>query len=243
MKTILISFLSILLLCVTANAAIVVEEDFTHADGALVGQTPSPGPGGAWAAHSGAGNKAIQVASGEISLDQSTGSGEDVNTAFTAIGAGGTIYGGFDVRLASGQTVNPDASGLYFAHFKDSGTFLFRGRVFITAPASGGDFGVGLDADGSAPSAIWATDLSFNTTYRIIVSYDFDTGNSQLWIDAAMAGDTSITDNAGTASTAIEAFAFRQAADYTGSQVIDNLIVSDTFPEAVPVELMSFEIE
>lgn len=242
MKTILISFVSILLLCVTANAAIVVEEDFTHADGALVGQTPSPGPGGAWAAHSGAGNKAIQVASGEISLDQSTGSGEDVNTGFTAIGAGDILYAGFDVRLPSGQTVNPDASGLYFAHFLIP-TSTFRGRVFITAPAGGGDFGIGLDANGSTPSVIWATDLSFDTTYRIIVSYDFDSGDSELWIDATMAGDTSITDAAGTASTAIEGFAFRQSNDYTGSQVIDNLIVSDTFPEAVPVELMSFSVE
>ena len=145
------------------------------------------------------------------------------------------------MTLPSGQTVNPDANGLYFAHFR-AGT-LFRGRVFVVAPSGGGDFGIALDANGSTPSVTWATDLSFDTTYRIIVSYDFDTGDSQLWIDATMAGDTSISDNAGTASTAIDSFAFRQSSDYTGSQVIDNLIVSDTFPEAVPVELMRFEIE
>jgi hypothetical protein len=241
MKTALLFLMSSWLLGAAANAAIVVDEEFTHANGNLVGQTPSPGPGGAWAAHSGAGNKAIQVLSGEISLTQSTGSGEDVNSSFTAIGAGDILYAGFDVRLPSGQTVNPDANGLYFAHFRTGTTF--RGRVFITAPSGGGDFGIGLDADGTAPSVVWATDLSFNTTYRIIVSYDFDSGNSQLWIDAATSGDTSISDNLGTASSAIDSFAFRQSDDYTGSQVIDNLIVSDTFPEAVPVELMSFSVE
>ncbi|MEE8525703.1 MAG: hypothetical protein V3T72_17335 [Thermoanaerobaculia bacterium] len=241
MKTTLISFVSILLLSLAANAAIVVDEEFTHADGNLVGQTPTPGPGGTWAAHSGAGNKAIQVASGEISLDQSSGSGEDVNTGFTAIGSGDTIYAGFDVRLPSGQTVDVDADGLYFAHFKDSG-FVFRGRVFVTETVTG-DFRIGLDADDSTVAVTWATDLSFDTTYRVIVSYDFDTGNCELWIDATMAGDTSIVHTVGTASTAIEAFSFRQSNDYTGSQVIDDLIVSDTFPEAVPVELMSFSVE
>ena len=78
MKTILISLLSTFLLSQAAIAAIIVDEEFTHADGDLVGETPTPGPGAAWAAHSGAGNKAIQVSSGTISLDQSAGSGEDV---------------------------------------------------------------------------------------------------------------------------------------------------------------------
>lgn len=215
------------LLVSTASAVSLVNESFSYADGNLVGQ-------GGWTAHSGAGNKAIQVSGGAISLDQSSGSGEDVNTAFAAIGAGEIIYAGFDFTLASGQTVDPDANGLYFAHFKDSG-FGFRARVFVTVAGSGGDFSVGLDGDGSAPSVTWASDLSFDTTYRAVVSYDFDTGNTQLWIDATAEGDTNISDNAGSANTAIEAFAFRQASDYTGSQLIDNLLVATTFSEAAVV--------
>ena len=242
MRYFLTGFALALLFGQAAVAAILVDEEFTHADGGLTGQTPTPGPGGAWASHSGGTNKAIQVTSGEISLTQSGGSGQDVNTDFTAIGTGETLYAGFDVRLPSGQTVDPDVNGLYFAHFLD-GTTVFRSRVFVTAPAGGGDFGIGLDNNSAAPSVFWATDLSFDTTYRIIVSYDFDSGDSELWIDAATAADTSIVDNSGVASTAIDAFAFRQTDDYTGSQVIDNLIVSDSFPEAVPVELMSFSIE
>lgn len=211
----------------SAPAVLLVNETFTYPDGNLVGQ-------GGWTAHSGAGNKPIQVSSGAISLDQSSGSGEDVNTPFAAIGAGDVIYAGFDLTLASGQTVDPDANGLYFAHFKDA-AFGFRARVFATAPTGAGDFGIALDGDGSTPSATWGMDLSFDTTYRAVVSYDFDTGNTKLWLNAASEGDTSISDNAGTASTAVESFAFRQSNDYTGSQTIDNLRVATTFSEAALV--------
>jgi len=219
-------------------AQVVVNEPFSHPDGNLVGQTPVTG--GTWAAHSGGGNKAIQVASGQISLDQSSGSGEDVNTGFTAIGAGETLFASFDLTLPSGQTVNPDANGNYFAHFM-TGT-SFRGRVFVVAPSGGGDFGIALDANGSTPSVTWATDLSFDTTYNIVVSYDYNTGDSQLWVDPVNMMSTSISDTGGTASTAIDGFAFRQSNDYTGTQVIDNLLVGKSFSD-VPVELMAFQVD
>jgi hypothetical protein len=231
----------VLLTCSAASATIVVNETFEHSDGALVGQTPTPGPGDQWAAHSGAGNRPVMVTSGQITLAQASGSGEDVNSGFAAMGPADTLYAGFDVMLPSGQTVNPDASGLYFAHFRTGTTF--RGRVFIVTPSAGGDFGIALDGDGSSPSVTWPSDLTFDTTYRIIVSYDYDTGNCQLWIDAADISDPSITDSAGTSGTAVSSFAFRQSDDYTGTQVIDNLIVADEFSESVPVELMAFTVE
>jgi len=235
------SLLILTLLSQPAIAAIVVDEEFTHSDGGLVGQTPTPGPGAAWAAHSGAGNKAIQVTGGEISLEQSTGSGEDVNTGFTAIGAGDELYAGFDVRLPSGQTVDPDVNGLYFAHFREG--FNFRCRVFVVTPTGGGDFAVGLDADDQTVAVVWSPELSFDTTYRIITSYDFDTGNCVMWIDSTMDTDSSIVHTDGTSGTTVDTYVFRQSNDYTGSQVIDNLVVSDTFPEAVPVELLSFSVD
>ncbi|GJM10189.1 MAG: hypothetical protein DHS20C11_24650 [Lysobacteraceae bacterium] len=233
--------LTFLLASTSSFATVLVDEDFSHADGALVGQ--SPATGGTWTAHSGAGNKPVQVASGQISLDQSSGSGEDINTSFMAMGSGDRIFAGFDLTLPSGQTVNPDANGLYFAHFKDGGTSNFRARVFITAPSGGGDFGIGLDGNGSTPSVVWAGDLAFDTTYKVVVSYDYDSGDTELWVDPVDEMSTSITDMAGTASTAIEAFALRQSNDYTGSQVIDNLSISDVFSESLPVELMQFGVE
>lgn len=242
MKSVPVVFGVVMALCAApVFSTVLVDEQFSHMDGPLVGLTPQPGPGGAWAAHSGAGNKPIQVSAGSISLDQSGGSGEDVNTTFAPMAAGDKLYAGFDVMLPSGQTVNPDADGLYFAHFRVSTTF--RARVFIVAPSAGGDFGIAFDADSSSPTVMWPVDLSFDTVYRIIVSYDFDTGDSQLWIDAAVESDLSVSDNAGSSGATIESFAFRQSTDYTGSQVIDNLLVSDVFDESVPVELMSFSVE
>lgn len=230
------------LVAAPAFSAVLVDEQFAHFDGPLVGLTPQPGPGGVWGAHSGAGNKPVQVSLGTISLEQSGGSGEDVNTTFAAMAAGDKLYAGFDVMLPSGQTVNPDASGLYFAHFR-LGTSSFQARVFVVSPAAAGDYGIALDGSTSTPSNIWPADLDFDTWYRVIVSYEFDTGYTQLWLDATAETDPFLQDLTGTTLQTIDSFGFRQSADYTGGMVIDNLLVSDTFDESVPVELMSFSVE
>ena len=211
-----------------ASADIFVNETFSHADGNLVGRTPTPGPGNAWAAHSGAGNKPIQVSSGEILLEQSAGSGEDANSGFTAIGATDTIYARFDFRLPSGQTVDPDGSGLYFAHFGG-----FRGRTGVLSAAGGGDFAFAINADNSdlGAGSSWASDLSFDTSYRTIISYNAATGESRLWLDPTSESSDFVSDF-GATGTQVSDFSFRQSNDYTGSQVIDNLVVASTFQEA-----------
>ncbi len=243
MKSVPVVFGVVVALCAApVFSTVLVDEQFSHMDGPLVGLTPQPGPGGAWAAHSGAGNKPIQVSTGSISLDQSGGSGEDVKTTFAPMAAGDKLYAGFDVMLPSGQTVNPDANGLYFAHFA-LGTSSFQARIFVVAPSASGDFGIALDGSTSTPSNTWPVDLDFDTTYRVIVSYEFDTGITRLWLDATAETDPYLEDLTGTTLQAIDSFAFRQTNDYTGSQVIDNLLVSDVFDESVPVELMSFSVE
>lgn len=232
-------FLALLVFAFTAYSANAVHADIVAADsfptdGALVGQIPSPGPGLAWASHSGAGNKPIMVTGGGVVLDQSTGSGEDVNTRFAAFGATDTIYARFDFSLASGLgAVNPDANGLYFAHFKDA-TFGFRGRTGVLSPAAAGDFVLGINADSSnlGAGAQWASDLSFDTVYRTVISYNAATGESRLWLDPTDVNSTNIGHTA-TAGTLIESFAFRQSNDFTGSQLIDNLVVATNFDQAL----------
>lgn len=218
-----------------ANATILVNEDFGHSDGALVGQTPTPGPGGTWAAFSGAGNKPIQVSSGTISLEQSSGSGEDVATSYTAQSATATTYARFDFSLPSGQTVDPDGSGLYFALFKDDGTSTFRGRTGVLSPAAGGDFQLAINADSSdlGSGAQWASDLSFDTTYTTVISWNAATGESKLWLDPVNEASTSISHTGSNTGTLLSTFAFRQSNDYTGSQIIDNLCVATSFDQAL----------
>ena len=214
-----------------AEAAIEVSDDFSN-NGALVGSTPDVG--GIWGAHSGAGNKPIQVSGEAAVLVQSSGSGEDVNSEFAngAIGAGDTIYAGFDVSVSGSGAIDD----LYFAHFKDSG-FSFNSRVWVTDHV-GGDYTLALSGDSSISDgdgeSVWASALSFDTVYRVIISYDFDSGEKSLWIDATSAGDTSITATDATFSDEMIAFALRQNTGGNTTQTIDNLIVADSFAAVVP---------
>ncbi len=217
------------------QAALLVYEDFSHPDGNLVGQTPTPGPGATWAAHSSGGTNPIQVTSGAAVLQQASGGREDANTGFAPRSATDTTYMRFDFSLPSGQTVNPDENGLYFTHLKDSGT-AFRARIGVLSPTDGGDYKLAINASGSmlVDGTLWPTELSFDTTYTAVASYNAATGESKLWLDPVDESSTNVSNSAGGATgTLIEAFALRQSNDYTGSQVIDNVCVASSFSEAL----------
>jgi hypothetical protein len=224
-----------MLAAATTNAALLVHEDFSHPDGDLVGQTPTPGPGATWAAHSSGGTNPIQVTSGAAVLQQASGGREDANTSFATRSDTDTTYMRFDFSLPSGQTVDPDENGLYFAHLKDSGT-AFRARVGVLSPTDGGDYKFAINASGSmlVDGTLWPSELSFDTTYTLVASYNAATGESKLWIDPVNESSSSVSNSAGGATgTLIEAFALRQSNDYTGSQIIDNLCVATSFNEAL----------
>ncbi|MCB0034755.1 MAG: hypothetical protein KDE51_12070 [Anaerolineales bacterium] len=208
-------------------------EDFVYTNGPLVGQ-------GGWAAHSGAGNKAIQVSSETITLNQGSGSGEDVNLTFPATTASDTTYYGLDLTLPSGQTTNP-ANGLYFIHFNSVNNH--RARVFVVAPTGGGDFGLAISADSSTPSATWASDLDFDTTYRIVASYNAATGESKLWVDPVNEASLHVS-HTGTAGTTFDSLSLRQSTEYTGNQILDNIKVGTTFDDVpTKVGLQSVQTE
>ncbi len=202
-------------------ATLIYNETFTYPNGNLVGND-------SWAAHSGAGSVPVQVSSNAIILSQGSGSREDVNKPFTAIGAGTKIYAAFDISIA-----NNTASD-YFASFLQ-GTSTFRSRIYTVAPTAGGDYTVGIGwASGAALNATWAADLSFGSTYRIVTSYDFDSGNQQIWVSPSLESDTNLSGSSGSVSgLAVAAFAFRQGTATTSTQTIDNLCVGTTFSDAL----------
>jgi hypothetical protein len=201
------------------NASIFYTDTFSYPDGVLT-TVASP----LWVGHSGTGTF-IPVAAGQISLAQGSGSRQDVNRATgSTIGAGQTWYAGFDVAVSGGSAT------AYFAHFI-SGTSVFGDRLFVTPTT--GDFTFGISQAGGAPDVSWGTALSFGTTYRVVLSYDFDTGANKLWVNPTVSGDTSITWS-GVASTAFTGFAFRQGSG-DSVQVIDNLVVGTTFNDVVVV--------
>ncbi len=228
----------------SSMSAILVEERFSHPDGNLVGQTPTPGPGNPWTSHDDLGGTPIQVTNGMAVLSQGTGSGgrEDVNVGFPAQTATDITFARFDFMLPSGQDLNDptkvlDDFGLYFAHFYSGlPTTGFRARTGVVQPSSGGDYGLAMNASGSRlnEGSTWPSDLSFDTTYRTVISYDPVTAEGKLWLDPVDENSASISNAAGGSfGTLIEGFALRQSNDYIGTQIVDNLVVATSFAEAL----------
>lgn len=223
-----LSLVSAVAIASTASAQIYASDNFSYT-GALTSN--------GWSAHSGAGNKVINANGSYATLDFSSGSGEDVNLPFTsgALGASDDVYASFTLNVPSGNPVNPDGNGSYCAHFKDSG-FGFRGRFGLLSPAGSGDFTVAINTSSANLGAggVWATDLSFDTNYTIIISYDAATGDSNLWVDPTSVSSTSVTAN-GAAGTLIETVCLRQSNDHTGFIYISELVAGDTFGDVLPV--------
>lgn len=210
----------------TASAAQLMTETFPYANGTLTTVAP------VWVAHSGAGAKAIQVVSGQARLEQSAGSGEDVNRTFAVQGATAKTYASFDVTVEN-TTFTGNA---YFAHLKDSGTSLFRSRVFVVAAVGG--YQIALDNSGATPSpdATWPATLTFGQSYKVAISYNGTNGDAELWVDPVNEASAKIVSNDGTgAGTLIESFALRQASMATGSsfQLVDNIKVGTTFDDVI----------
>lgn len=207
----------------SASADIVLSEDFSYGDGDLT--TVS---GSLWANHSGTGNP-VQVNSGAVVLEHGGGSREDVNRGLGAVMGSGDIWRfEFDVTVSG----TGDATDTYFAHFKDDATG-FNARAFVAAPVSGGDFTFGI-SEGSSVDTTFATDFSYDTTYRLFAEYNFDTGLSAMWIDDPSTTIFSTNADIGQGMTSM---AFRQAGGNT-TMTIDNLVVT-AVPEPSSFALLS----
>jgi hypothetical protein len=210
-----------------SHGAIILKDSFTYPNGNLVGNVPEVG--GAWTNHSG--TTTILVDSGQAKVDHTRS--EDANAGFSsgAIGAGDTIYAAFDLTVPA-QTAAP--GNVYFAHFKDAGNF-FGSRVWISAPAVvGNGYRLGITGDGSLEVAndLFPTDLAFGATYRVVTKYDFDSGDSMLWVNPSLESDPSVTADDTFAGDDFTSFALRQSTQ-NSMQLIDNLVVATSFGEAL----------
>jgi hypothetical protein len=206
-----------------------VSDDFSYADGNLVGNDPPVG--GIWGAHSGGGSTPVQVSSGAITLAQGGGTREDVNSTFEtgAIGAGDIVYAGFDLTVPDPGAAIVDT---YFAMFME-GTSFFNARIWVTAPTTSG-YRLALSNDNSITDAdgeVRTGDLAFGTTYRVVHRYEYDTGEGTIWIDPVDESSPSLVAGDPGFSDEVAAYAFRQATGNT-MQIIDCLRVADTFDEA-----------
>ncbi len=218
MKKSLLLAVSVLLIAGVAIAAIVASDDFSYPDGSLVGND-------LWASHSGTLGD-FQVVSGQAVVANSTGS-EDVNLPFTA-NAGGDLFFSFDFSVDDLGAPYSGDDNEYFAHFKDDG-FGFRARMDIVAPSAAGDYTVGISSIGSTADVTYPVDLTYGTTYNVIVQYDQTTNFARLWIDATADTDLAITGvDEADPGTSISGFAMRQSGSSMGETIrIDNMVVTD----------------
>lgn len=203
-----------------ARAQLFADESFSYSNGTLTTVSSD-----AWAAHSGAGVIPVQVVDGAAVLNQGSGSREDVNIALGQTMVPGDIwYYSMDVTVTGGNTA------VYFAMLMETAS-LFNARLWVS-PSEGSDFTFAI-SDGSAIDATWGSGLTFGNTYKVVVAYDYDDGDSTLWVNPTSEASPSVTFNGGL-SDDITSFGLRQAGG-NSSQVVDNLRVGDTFAAvAVP---------
>ncbi len=166
------------------------------------------------------------ISSGQAVVQHGTPS-EDARYTFTPVG--GDIYVAFDFSVddlgAPYDTGNSDYE--YFAHF------AFRSQIDIVPPTGAGDYTVGISSDANTAEAIWATDLTFGTTYRAVMRFNQDTGTSTLWIDPTADTDTSIvgTDDG---AFSVTSFDLRQSDSVENETIrVDDLMIGQTFNDVL----------
>jgi hypothetical protein len=130
----------------------------SYVNGSLAGQGP-------WAQVGTTATNPIQVNNGVVTIGPT---GQDVGANFSAAKTDGTsIYSGFDITLTSGS-----AGGDYFFSLL-SGTGQFDRLYAVT---SGSGFVLGLQSSTGDTISYGSGILSLNTTYRIVLSWNFIAG-------------------------------------------------------------------
>ena len=205
-----------------SHATILAFDNFEYPDGSLV-------PNGGWASTGGTGDLLVES---EQAVVEHGVPAQDVNLAFSNVA--GDLYFGIDFSVDDLGAPYVGTDNEYFAHFKDA-AFNFSARLDVVAPSGSGDYTVGIASDDSTADATWATDLSFDTTYRAVVKYDQVANIATLWIDAANSGDTSIVgDDQPDPGDTVEQFALRQSDSSENETVrVDGLVVGTTFDDVV----------
>lgn len=219
-----------------AQADVVLSDSFSYSNGNLVGQ-------GSWTQTSTTATNPIQVASGQVVLNNS---GQDVWKEFSSAvtnAAGTSIYTAFDFNISAAT-----ATGDYFAHLSDPAgtTSAFFQRFF--ARSSGAGFQLGLvDTSGTGTTTTWGTDvLNLNTTYQAVVAWNFVSGTTNDTFSVYVNPTSGVEGNnpaylthTWTSATAepaqLDAANLRQGANGNfPTLVLDDLVVATQFSQVVP---------
>ncbi len=237
-----------------ANWALPFYEGFDYTVGSNVGGTTSGTSSNNWTNHSGTG--AVTVTSGSLNytgLQASTGNkvrlpgsngtvSSDINRAISVPSGSTVAYYSMLLNVADNAQLN--AGGDYFAGFGgtsgSSVTSLFA-RLFAKSSGSGYQLGITNNSGTGTSTTYYTTDLSFGTTYLVVVKHDFNgTSNdiSSLWVNPASLGGAEPTANAinSGSATSVTGFAsvFLRNGTNTPKVDIDEVRAGTTWAAVTP---------
>ncbi len=233
------SLIVVILMSFTANAQVLLNEQFDYPVGDSL-------TAHGWLAHSGTGP--ISVVSGNLSYTGyctpvgqsaiiSNAAAQDNNYAFAAQTTG-SIYAALLINVTS-ATVTGD----YFFHFFKAPT-TYVGRVFIKRDATDATkYTLGVLKGSVVTSAVYSTTLlTMGTTHLIILKYTINASTADdvvdLFVDPATASEGTPTVTASdVASTDLSPFAgiaLRQgSASVASALIVDGLRIANTWAEAI----------
>lgn len=169
---------------------------------------------------------------GAITIVNGSGSREDVMRSFDGQSSG---------VLYSAQLINISSvtAGNYFYSLADNGEGFFA-RIFAMDDGNGGYlFGTALNLAGGGSEEYTTNSYNYNTTYLVVVKYDFATTTSSLFV---ISGDIPTTEpavaeasaNSGDLPTTLNGVKYRQNNEVLEATV-DGIRISDTWEGALGI--------
>jgi hypothetical protein len=211
---------------VRQNTNIVLVDHFDYDGGGAIDLLS----GGLWSQYSGHTNEML-VGSGVLTVDGIHHT-EDVNA--TLIGApyatnsGAVLYS----RFVLNYTTMPDATGSYFAYFKDTTTsnFLCRVWAFSNSPTTY-RIAIANITNAVTSTVQFPQDLYPGSNYVVVSRLVLSNWNSTVWINPGSESAPSVTDTSdiSTAATNITEYAFRESTADEGILTVSNLVVGLSF--------------
>ncbi|HWN93396.1 MAG TPA: hypothetical protein VNT99_00045 [Methylomirabilota bacterium] len=229
MKTLTLSSILLCAIMANVNAAILLSDNFTYADGVLTNVSS-----GKWR-HTSGGADQVNVVSEQVELTRSET--EDVAaslaTAYSA-SSPAVLYVKFNVTVS---TLPLGANGNYFAHL-DGGSA--RARIFVTTNAAlpgfpgaaPGKFRFGIANATTAATGVWLSDLNLSETYTVVARLSVNTGTAELLVNPTSENDLAVPAGDGASAASVNSFAWRQDTGM-GTLTVDNLVVATSFTEAL----------
>lgn len=246
-KILAVSMLVPLFAATSVHAAVLFSDNFnSYTVGNLAGTTANAVGQGTWAQTGATATTPIQVtAGGAVAL----ATGQDVYSPLsipTTLADGESVYFSFDISVSSAT-----ATGDYFLHFTPNAgnSTQFYSRLFARSATGGFELGWLGTSGGAATPTYGTTALLFDTTYQVVMAYNYfsatpTNSTGAIYVDPTdpvLANNTAYVpetlwtaSGTTTASTnSIAAVNLRQAAGNAAILTLDNLVVGTAFSDVV----------